>query len=185
MPPNQSDRHRKAKKFVAARCGPNLKVQDVDWDQASSATKRYNCVGFALGELKWWEPPKVSGGMRKNPHQFWPQGIAEDDTEALVESYVEAAKSIGFSACISADPEEGLEKITLYYAVADKKRLFMHAVLHLPDGKCASKLGPDSDIEHPRDAFDGASCCYGDGRIHMSRPASMRTIPRSLIRNLT
>jgi hypothetical protein len=137
-------------------------------------------MGFAVGVLKWWEPPKVSGGIRKNPHHDWPKGVAVDDSEALLESYIQAAQSVGFVKCDTDDSEDGQEKITLYFTASGGKNFFQHATLHIGKNRCLSKLGRDSDIEHPTNGLDRV-VFYGSERLHMKRDASLRPIPRSLV----
>ena len=103
-----------------------------------------------------------SSGVVLNPDHVWPGGVPGGDT---VDDYVKAAESEGFRCCDSAEWEQGVTKITFYYKTHD--RTFTHVALHVAPGKWKSKLGEESDIEHPP---AGVDCfLYGSGRIHMRR----------------
>jgi len=161
------DKHRASKRFLANWCG-GVCPTDVDWNAASDPTKKYNCMGFAVGDLRWWQPKQSAHGIIKNPHRYWPDPATDSDGEALVESYVAAAKAVSFVDCENSDPEDGFEKIVLYYSTAGTKRLFQHAARCVGSERVASKLGPDSDVEHPKNLLDGV-IWYGKGRVYLKR----------------
>lgn len=177
-----ADPHKKAKAFVN-RCR-NVTADQIDWNRASLPTKRYNCMGFAIGILGWFQPPDFDeNGKPKNPTHRWMNG-ADPDPNGTLEGYIKVAELKEFSRCETSDPEPGLEKITLYYTTQGEKKYFTHAVLHLSGGRCASKCGPDSDFEHPLNAFDGCHW-YGVGRVHMCRSENLRAIPRELVADVS
>jgi hypothetical protein len=156
------DKHSRTKQFIRQYCR-NLKVDDVDWENASEP-KRYNCMGFAVGVLKWWQPyERDRHGKKKNPYDYWPDGLPQDTT---IESYVEAARSMGFVEC-GAGWEAGFEKIVLCFATGGEERLFTHAARQVSPDRWKSKFGKESDIEHP---LEIGCAWHGEGRIYMRRP---------------
>jgi hypothetical protein len=137
----------------------------VDWS-AASIPFRYNCFGFAVGVREWWQPPDIRDGVLMNPMDHWRKDIPQDVT---LEAYVEAAIAEGFFVCDGYEWEDGFDKILLYYREIGEENLFTHAALQKEPNKWCSKLGVNSDIEHPRDAFDNL-IFYGNGRVYMRKP---------------
>src|SRR5947207_5127758 len=88
------DRHWQTKFFVRNDL-KNIKVKEVDWDNASDPTPKYdyNCVGFAIGVLKWWEPKYIKAGKVLNPYAYWPSGLPHN---YAIETYIAAAGTEGF-----------------------------------------------------------------------------------------
>lgn len=112
----------------------------------SPATRSYNCVAWAAGEVvRWWEPGK-----------FWPCPLLGKDF--TVDDMVEAFRTIGYDLCADDTLEPGFEKVALYAEALDDPT---HASRQLLDGRWTSKLGPDEDIEHDT-ADDVAGGLYGD-----------------------
>jgi len=167
MAGSPDDRHVRTKEFITTWC-PNTSAESIDWSTASDPSDRYNCMGFAVGVLAWWQPLVFSDGELLTPDHYWPKGAPQDEG-GLVESYVEAATTEGFVICDGPDWEEGFEKISLYFKPdTEGRKLFTHAARHKTPGWWESKLGEYSDIVHEPDALDGC-IWYGDGRIHMRR----------------
>ena len=79
---------------------PNLDSKTIPWDDASDPTDDYNCMGLAVGVLRWWSPPDAPGCVR-NPRDFWPASIKGDGI--LVSAFVEAAGTVGFETCDNAE----------------------------------------------------------------------------------
>jgi hypothetical protein len=160
-----ADKHRGTKKFIE-RCCTNLTVAEVDWENASDP-KRYNCFGFAVGVLRWWQyHEKDRFGKIKNPRDHWPGVLPNNDS---IEAYTKAAENEGF-VCCEPGWEPGFEKIVLFYTISERK--FTHAARHISPDRWKSKIGPESDIEHP----ESIGCeWYGDGRVYMKRSRLMPT----------
>lgn len=158
------DRHSGAKRFIRSCCNPaNLRIEDVDWATASKPTRKYNCFGFAMGKLKWWQPNYYDdAGILQNPSDHWPEGVEHKET---IEAYIDAAKTEGFEVSQDGAWEDGWETIVLYFH--ENSREFTHAAKLKSPGVWASKIGPDSDIEHPPNGLDNP--WYGAGRFYMKR----------------
>jgi hypothetical protein len=157
-----NDKHAKTKEFVRRHC-KGLVVEDLDWENASDP-KRYNCFGFAVGVLKWWEPwQRDRSGKVLNPYDYW---LKDLPLNATIHSYKMAAEKCGFFECDSGW-EPGFEKIALYYMTSSEDKFFTHAVRQVSPDIWKSKFGPLSDIEHK----ETIGCMwYGDGRVYMKRP---------------
>lgn len=160
-----SDKHGEARKLIYRYCR-NFSVDQVDWNNASDPTDGYNCMGYALRVLKWWQPAEW-GPNKENltPKHHWPRGVPEN---LLIESYVLAAKTEHFRECKKSEWVEGCEMIVLYYKEFGGNKEFTHAARCVSPDKYESKLGEDSDIPHPADAFDNI-WFYGNGRVYMMR----------------
>lgn len=153
-----SDEHVFTKQFIRRWC-PNVAVDDVDWTTASKPTDQYNCFGFALGDLRWWEPPD---DIAFNTADYWPDTVPAGRT---VEAYVAAAEQRGFRLAADGAWEERTDTIVLYFTLPD--RSFKHAARQKSPGVWESKIGALSDIEHPPAGLDNIQ--YGDGRLFMKR----------------
>lgn len=100
--------------------------------ETSPKTIAYNCIGWALGEQRYYWP---IGGQ-------WPKNVPRDET---LDTFVMAFESRGYELCEDASLEEGFEKVALYLNDAGEP---MHAARQLEDGKWTSKLGEADDIIH-------------------------------------
>ncbi len=158
------DIHATTKRFIRGHCR-KLTVEEVDWDNASNPTRSYNCMGYVLGVLKWWQPQDNREGVVRNRRYFWPNGIPHDES---INGYVQAARTEGFEVCDTGEWEDGYEKITLFFKSVDPEKPFTHATRLIAPNRAESKLGPDSDIPHAQDALDDL-WFYGTGRVHMRR----------------
>ena len=115
------------------RC-PNLAA--AGYAVTSPASKRYNCVAWAVGDdQRWWEPSE------DNDH-YWPPGVPREYT---YQNYLQALATQGFAPCADAEQEAGFEKIAIY---ANARGELTHIARQLPDGRWTSKLGEWEDIEH-------------------------------------
>jgi hypothetical protein len=106
-----------------------------DFEITSPPTQNYNCLGWAAGEMDWWEPDPDNT-------YYWPPGAPREYTMA---AFIAAYRSIGYQPCGTALLEVGSEKLALY---ADSDGAPTHAARQLPCGQWTSKLGPYEDIEH-------------------------------------
>lgn len=121
---------------------PRLSECDCNW--TSRPTWDYNCVGFAVGDYRWWHPDD------EYDHHYWP----DDATRSpWASAYVEALKTVHFEECDNAEPESGYEKIVVFH----KGGLFKHVCIVESAARWRSKLGEYEDLEHP-------SCGMDDGK---------------------
>jgi hypothetical protein len=153
-------RHKEAIEFVRDDL-PNLKSEHIDWDAASLPTDDYNCMGMAVGVLKWWSPPDAPGCLR-NPRDYWPPFIPGDSID--VDAFMEAARTLGFNPCDDPKWEMAFEKIVLFHHRGE----FTHAAIQTAPDIWKSKFGNLSDFEHTLDEVTGC-IHYGDGRQYMKR----------------
>lgn len=168
---DKSDIHHKAKQFLEQEC-PYVKVKDIDWDNASDPGDSYNCIGFAVGDMKWWAPPLVSGGVRLNPEHHWPESVqvCEDDVDNVpLDLFIEAMKTARFENCKDGEWEGDYDKITIYH---DEER-FRHVAIHISPSAWKSKLGLYSDFEHAPKSIDCQ--LYGSGRCFMRRTKQVKS----------
>ena len=124
----------------------------------SPCQKSYNCIGWAAGETKWWEPVG---------RYFWPPNVPREMT---VEAYIQAYGSIGYVECEDGSLEPDNEKIALF-AVTDANGDLTptHATRQLADGRWTSKLGILQDIEHS--SVENVYCPdYGEVVCYLKRP---------------
>jgi len=133
---------------------PRLAVEP--FMETSPIDPTYNCIAWAAGESSvWWEP-------HLDPVYFWPQGLPRDDYSTG--NYVDAFTTIGYQVCEEGDLEPGYEKIAIYEDNGDGQ----HATRQLSDGRWASKLGRNIDIEHQNaDSLTGRD--YGTVAVFMRR----------------
>jgi hypothetical protein len=73
-----------------------------------------------------------------------------------LEAFTQAFRSLGYAPTDDATLEHGVERVAIY---AGSDGLVAYAARQLPNGKWASKLGPNVDIEHALDGLDGSE--YG------------------------
>jgi hypothetical protein len=155
------DIHAETKRWIR-RCCKGISIEQIDWENASPP-KRYNCFGFAVGVLKWWQCWEYErGGRIKNARDHWKKELPSNDT---VEAYTKAAESEGFSVCDSGW-EAAYEKIVLCYIEDGDKKKFTHAARQVSPDRWKSKIGKESDFEHP----ESLDCeWHGNGRVYMRR----------------
>jgi hypothetical protein len=155
------DIHAGTKLWIRSYCR-QLKIGDVDWDNASDPSEGYNCMGFAIGHYAWWEPPIISDGVRMNPKAKWPDGMPRSDA---VESFIKIAEDHGFKLKDNLECREGERWIVLYYT-ENEDRPFWHAARCMSAGVWKSKLAEHSDIFHAPNALDDV-IYWGKGRKYM------------------
>ena len=119
----------------------------------SDATRRYNCIAWALGDnQRWWWP---------NQTAFWP---ADVPLETTVDAFNSLFSSYGFQLCESVALEAGVEKIALFVSARGAPT---HAARQLRSGMWTSKLGESVHIAHVLAALEGKE--YGHATIVYSR----------------
>src|SRR5207237_8288685 len=89
-----SDKHYWTKDFVRKKL-TKMKARDVNWSKASEPTfdYKYNCFGFAVGDLRWWQKPKYLAGRNMHPYAHWPEHLPQNWS---IGAYVAAAESFGY-----------------------------------------------------------------------------------------
>ena len=114
----------------------------------SPATRRYNCIAWAAGDVtrKWWPDPRNIG--------WWPPGVRRDET---IEAFVEAYGTLGFKLCFDGSLQPGIEKVAIFGIRSSvDPPTPTHAALQLESGEWTSKLGDFEDISHvPVEAVNG------------------------------
>jgi len=128
--------------------------------ETSPATRRYNCIAWAVGATEaWWWP---------SPHDahYWPEGVPREET---LEAFAQAVATRGFVPAEDGILEPRFEKLALY--ARDGKPT--HAARQQPDGSWTSKLGKHVDISHTLLGVEGP--LYGQvvGFMKRSLPAAM------------
>jgi hypothetical protein len=125
----------------------------------SSASVRYNCIAWAVGDdQKWWWPsPYVE-------KYYWPPNAPREET---VHAFLAAFASLGFESCDSPSLEPGYQKVALFVKSAKPT----HAARQLADGRWTSKLGRLEDIVHDTiEAIVGDA--YGEVTHYLRRPVT-------------
>ena len=131
------------------------KLQDGLYKITSPDTVDYNCIAWAAGDTEaWWWPDRLDIG-------YWPAGVRRAE---ILEAFIEAFATLGFTLCDTAEYEEGFEKVAIYIDVNGKPT---HAARQLSPGLWTSKLGNLQDIEHHIDGVSGDQ--YGAVAVIMKR----------------
>lgn len=117
-------------------------LQQLDYSITSPASKRYNCIAWAVGRDDVWMWPD------KPPHSFWPDDAPR---EVSREAFVAAFGIYGFepSGSEALDPE--FEKIAIF----EREGRPTHAARQLPKGEWTSKCGKAVDISHTLESLEG------------------------------
>jgi hypothetical protein len=128
-----------------------------DENFASIPTPTYNCVGYAIGDPRWWQPSGTQG-------EIWPPDLPQNDYR--VGRYVELFQRHGFVLCDDEGPAVaiGFEKLAIFGSNGE----FEHVAIQSIDGTWISKLGDLEDISHPNESdpllplvdFYGEVCHY-------------------------
>ena len=122
--------------------------------RTSAPTSDYNCLAWALNDMKkWWEPDPFG-------FCFWPHSVRR--TYSL-ESYVGVCREYGYTVCADGSLESGFEKVVIYTTAGE----FRHIARQLPDGAWTSKLGSLDDIRHSLDGVVGPG--YGQTTVFLKR----------------
>jgi hypothetical protein len=137
-------------------------LQSSPYVVTSPATKDYNCVAWAVGDVSrwWWPDPDPD-----NDAVYWP---ADVDREEKLSAFAAALATLGYQPSGTADLEAGVEKVALF---ARPDGSPTHAARQLPDGRWTSKLGALSDIEHDLAAIAGVE--YGAVARIFARPRAV------------
>jgi hypothetical protein len=121
----------------------------------SSATPKYNCLAWAVGDIsQWWETGVPTKGY------YWPPGIGQDDSP---EQWAEIFQRHGYALTPDRGYEKGFERVAIY---ADDEGA-QHVARQLQDGRWTSKLGNLSDIEH--EALEILEGAYGKVTLVLKR----------------
>ncbi len=136
-------------------------LREADCAFRSRATLDYNCVGFAIGDLRWFDPSGVDGTT-------WPGDLPRDLSLATFGLLFDR---FGFEVCPGPESETGYEKLAVF---GDPDGDFCHVARLRPDAVWVSKLGGLEDIEHPLGPMNGAG--YGTIRVYRRRSIGLRTV---------
>lgn len=124
----------------------------------------YNCLGWALGDARYWTPaPGMAGGQANYYH--WPEDLPPRMTLDVV---AEIFRREGYEECgTDVSHEPGIAKVALY----EERGEVAHVARQLPDtGWWTSKLGVMHDIEHAQPGnIEGSP--FGGVALVMCRPA--------------
>lgn len=133
-------------------------LQEEHHEVTSQATREYNCIAWAAGDVEnWWWPDEMGTA-------YWPANVPREQT---ILAFVLAYGTIGFVPCDRGSLEVGFEKIALYASAGEPT----HAARQLPNGRWTSKLGEFEDIAHVNiECLHGP--CYGQVAIYLKRPIS-------------
>ncbi len=159
--------HKQTIEFVKDEL-PNLNSNHVEWDSASLPSEDYNCMGMAVGVLRWWQPPDAPG-LVTNPRDYWPKSVEGDSLH--VDAFVEAAKTCGFIPCENPDWDPLFEKIVLFHKLGE----FTHAAVQISPDLWKSKFGNLSNFTYSLHEISGCNE-YGDGRRYMKRARPGRPV---------
>jgi hypothetical protein len=108
------------------------KLKKAGYKVTSLTDDVYNCIAWAAGDrTTWWS---YADGY------YWP--IADHSNG--VQNLINVFESIGFQRCENNQVEANYDKVAIFA----KAGIWKHAARQLADGRWASKLGPDEDIEH-------------------------------------
>ena len=124
----------------------------------SKASRRYNCIAWALGDDSQWFDPMVADA-------YWPEDLPK---ELTLDSVVELFRQAGYEICSDGRLQAGYEKIAIYTNDGGPT----HAARQLENGRWTSKLGNYHDIEHDSlEALNGDGYGeYGSVAVFMVRP---------------
>jgi hypothetical protein len=127
------------------------------WAITSDQTPTYNCIAWAVEKAdRWWWPTPALGG------NYWPAGVPR---QATLFAFQLAYATEGYELCKSGALEDGFQKVAVYADAAGNPK---HAARQLPDGRWASKLGENHDIEHDEAEHIGGTS-YGEVAFYMRR----------------
>ncbi len=110
--------------------------------KTSDPDTSYNCVGFAMGETRWWWPDAMGQG-------YWP---LEAQRTIAIPAFVRAFSTKGYQPGTTETLQPGIQKVALFASGNIPK----HAAVQQPTGRWKSKLGFAEDIEHDLRGLEGA-----------------------------
>jgi hypothetical protein len=127
----------------------------------SPKDKSYNCVAWAVGDIKrFWDDIRIVG--RRVKGYYWPDGC---DVETI-EGWKCVFELHGYKECGSEAFDPDFEKVAIYELDNGEPS---HAARQMGSGKWSSKLGVSFDIEH--ETLDSLSDGeYGTVAVIMQRP---------------
>jgi hypothetical protein len=119
---------------------------DSPYEPKSPKDLNYNCVAFALGDLKnfWLD---VRFGSRRLGGYLWVDGLSDK----TVAGWAAVFSKFGYQDADSATLESEFERIAIYGSVGRAK----HLARQKASGIWVSKLGEGKDIEHRLAGLEG------------------------------
>lgn len=144
---------------------PDL-ASDNHFHLLSDATRKYNCIGWAMGSDERWVTSAFGADY------WWPDGVDRDSNQ---DSLVKAFEAVGFSICADSTLEAGFDKVALYA----REGQWTHAARIISDEEEYSKFGTGWDATHGHDVFDGTN--YGSVFCYMKRPVADRHITKDMM----
>jgi len=103
---------------------------------------RYNCVAYAVGDLKaFWYDAGVKG-------YYWPPGVSSSET---IEGWVKVFELHGYRETQDRTLEPEYEKIAIYASAEGPE----HVARQKASGIWTSKMGKGVDLEHTLEALEG------------------------------
>ncbi|MFO8009043.1 MAG: hypothetical protein R6V05_15060 [Candidatus Brocadiia bacterium] len=142
-------------RFSFAEAGGFKKTSDRD--------ARYNCIGWAAGEQRWWEPDSAC-------QYYWPPGVPREYT---VCAYVEVFRSLGYQVCSDVSFEQGFEKVAIFSRGDTPTHAARQATGGANAGKWTSKMGKNIDVLHQLQGATGE--LYGNVAAVLKRPIPEHT----------
>ncbi len=142
---------------------PGLDLQTVDWTTASDPSLKYNCIGFAIGNNRWWEPSSGVPGLARNPKNYWPPGLNAPPNHHI-RGFIRLFESEGYLRCDGGAWEDGFRKVVL---ASDENDDFKHVCLLVAPDIWKSKWGDLSDFAHELMIMRGGR--YGTNFVYMKK----------------
>jgi hypothetical protein len=129
-------------------------LNDGNHKETSPIDFNYNCLAFALGDLKkWWEPPGQFGF-------YWPAGFPNDVSIPTVSSLI---KLHGYTVEVPLNETPDTDAIAIYAEGSDWSHFAKYS-----GGVWMSKLGDGKDISHDR--LEDLEGYYGKLVAILARP---------------
>jgi len=124
----------------------------------SKCTFDYNCIGFVVGDFRWWHPEDLES-------HYWPDGVPRDRRK-WAHLYAAALETVHFARTDSLPEfDPAFETIAIFHRAGQ----FSHAALQISPTTWSSKLGDFEDLEHPFSALLNGR--YGQVFCYMRRDA--------------
>jgi len=123
---------------------------DSSYEPTSPKDPSYNCVAFALGDLKnFWDDVEVNG-------YYWPPGVPSD----TLAGWLEVFSIHGYHETDEDGLEEDFERIAIYGSLKTPEYIVPeHVARQKASGTWVSKLGSGKDVEHTLGGLEGVE--YG------------------------
>jgi hypothetical protein len=119
---------------------------DSMYEPKSQKDPNYNCVSFALGDLKtFWEDVRING--RRVPGYYWLDGVPDN----TMPGWLKVFSTFGYHETDNAELEADFERIAIY----GSPKIPQHVARQRASGVWVSKLGEGKDIEHTLTGLQG------------------------------